>query len=115
MAKKLVDSVGFELSGIPKVKGCNPVGSQILVEFLTTKEALGTNLHVNEAKLTSAPQGYVLALGPKVDPNHFNIKIGDRVIMSGGFTPLPEFNGDNNDRMRGLVEPHAIKGVLTES
>jgi co-chaperonin GroES (HSP10) len=118
MSKKLVDSIGRELPScsVPKVAGCTPIASQVVVEFLTAKEVIGTGLHVGaEAKLTSAPQGYVLAIGPKVDTATYGIKVGDRVIMSGGFTPLPEYCTGSNERQRGLVEPHCIKGVLLEN
>lgn len=111
MAKlKLTDVTGQVISSVPSVKGVKPVGAQILVEFLSAQEALGTKLHVSEETKVGAPQGYVLALGPQIDEK-WGISVGDRVICSGNFTPCPEVK---NDRMLGLVEPHVVKGVLIE-
>ncbi len=112
MAKlKLTDVTGQEISCVPSVSGVKPVGSQILVEFLTTQEALGTKLHVGEETKAGAPQGYVKALGPRVDKD-WGINVGDRVLCSGSFTPCPEVK---SDRMLGLVEPHVIKAILEEN
>jgi len=112
MAKlKLTDATGCEISSVPSISGIRPVGTQILVEFLTAQEALGTRLHVGDEVKAGAPQGYVKFVGPKVDPD-WGIKVGDRVLCSGNFTPCPEIK---SDRMVGLVEPHCIKAILEES
>lgn len=110
MAKaKLTGISGESLSSVPKIKSVKPTGNQILVEFLTAQEAMGTSLDLGESKV-GAPQGYILDLGPKVS-EEWGIKKGDRVLCSGNFVPCPEMAGD---RMVGLLEPHAIKAVLVE-
>ena len=110
---KLTDASGQEMNLVPSVKKVKPVGSQILVEFLTAQEALGTKLHMSDDIKAGAPQGYVLALGPKVEEMNWGMKVGDRVLCSGSFTPCPEATSDSG-RMIGLVEPHVIKAVLEE-
>ena len=107
---KLTDSSGREISSVPNITGVRPVGAQILVAFLSAQEALGTRLHVGEEVKAGAPQGYVQAIGPLVDEK-YGIKVGDRVICSGSFTPCPEYK---SDRVMGLVEPHTIKAILEE-
>lgn len=98
-----------------KIKNCEPVGYGILVELLSAQEALGTNLIVDESTTkTGAPQGYIRKIGPFVkEAKDYNFQVGDRVIMSGNYTPIPEMECEKG-RMFGLVEPHAIKGVLVE-
>jgi hypothetical protein len=102
---------------IPVITGVNPCGSQILVELLTAQEALGTILHVDSsASVNGAPQGYILALGPKVATD-LGFKQGDRVTLHGNYTPVPEgqkFNRTNSHRPWILVEPHQIKAVFIE-
>ena len=98
-----------------KIADCEPVGGTILVEMLSAQEAIGTKLHVEGKSQMGAPQGYVLKIGPAVyaDPENGQIKPGDRVLLSGNYTPVPEYPRDN-DRMLGLVEVHAIKAILRE-
>lgn len=99
----------------PKVVGVKPLGCTVLVEMLSPNELLNTTLYVNE-KTTSgsgvAPQAYVLALGHMLKDD-CGVKVGDRVVVQGVFTPLPEF-GDA-DRAKGIIELHCIKGVLEEA
>lgn len=102
---------------VPSVVGVNPCGSQVLVELLTAQEALGTVLHIDSAaSVNGAPQGYVLALGPRV-PEDMGFKTGDRVTLHGNYTPLPEgqkFSRKNPQRPWILIEPHQIKAVFVE-
>lgn len=119
MAKSsaILGSDGEVASMVPGVVGVNPCGSQILIELLTAQEALGTILHVDSAASTNgAPQGYIVALGPKV-PSDLGFKQGDRVTLHGNYTPLPEgakFHRKNPHRPWILVEPHQIKAVFVE-
>jgi hypothetical protein len=113
MNKKVIDLSGSVLSRIPSVVDVKPVGTQVLVEVLSKQEALGTELHIaDDAKINGAPQGYVRTLGPLVKTD-YGIKAGDRVVLSGSFTPLPEMR--NSHRAWILVEPHQIKAILVES
>lgn len=100
---------------VPAVTGVNPCGSQVLVELLTAQEALGTVLQIDSAaSVNGAPQGYVLAIGPRV-PADMGFKTGDRVTLNGNYTPIPEkFQRANPHRPWILVEPHQIKAVFTE-
>ena len=100
---------------VPKVVDVKPCLSQVLVEILTEKEQLGTQLHISGKKsVGDAPHGYILAMGPSLmaDIDKWGFKVGDRVIVSGNYTPVPNYG--NSHRERGLVEPSCIKGVLVE-
>lgn len=96
-----------------KVVDVKPVGSQILVEMLSAKEASGSILELGDNADIGAPQAYVLALGPSLKADEFGIRVGDRVVVAGNFTPIPPFG--NNDRKKGVLEPHNVKAVLVEN
>lgn len=104
---------GVPISTVPTPTGVQPLGSQVLVETLSAQEALGTTLHVQEETKVGAPQGYILEVGPNVNLDSYGFRIGDRVILTGNFTPIPEKVGRSH-RMMILVEPHQIKARLTE-
>ena len=118
MKRQITDIAGNEIvQALPKVKDVMPVGTQILVELLTPEEIMGpTKLHIPEGAsknaINGAPQGYILKIGPKVDEN-WGFKVGQRVVMSGGYVPLPESTSPNG-RPRACVEPHIVKAVLIE-
>jgi len=111
---------------VPDVSAITPCGSQILIELLTTKEILGTVLELptklersnpnTHDSITGAPQGYILALGPKV-PKDLGFEVNDRVTLHGNYTPLPDsasLNKINPHRPWILVEPQQIKAVFSE-
>lgn len=104
---------GVPISTVPKPTGVEPLGSQVLCEILSAQEALGTTLVVGDETKVGAPQGYILAFGPNVSCDSYGFRVGDRVILTGNFTPIPEKIGDAH-RMKILVEPHQIKARLTE-
>jgi len=99
-----------------KVVDCNPVGFTILVELLTSQEVLGTRIHVGGDQKVGAPQAYIRKIGPFVkEDKDYNFEVGDRVLLSGNYTPVPDMEGKGeNERTFGIVEPHAIKAVLSE-
>lgn len=99
-----------------KVVDCDPVGFTILVEILTSQEVLGTRLHVGGDQKVGAPQAYIRKIGPFVkEEKDYNFNEGDRVLLSGNYTPVPDMEGKGeNERVFGIVEPHAIKAVLQE-
>lgn len=101
----------FSTNIAPKVVGIKPSGSQILVEMLSSKEILGTTLTIKGDSNIGAPQGYVLAIGPNVDPKVWGFEIGNRVLLQGAYIPVPKIN---DGRAMGIVEPHAIKAILVE-
>ncbi len=115
MAKsKLVNADGSEVSAsAPKIKGVKPVNNQVLIEMLTKNEVLNTNLYVGDGGVDAvgAPQAYILAIGPGVNKD-LNLKVGDRVLLQGMFVPVPKF--DDSPRLKGLVLPDMIKGILVE-
>lgn len=119
MAKNatIIGADGTAIRNIPAITGVKPCGSQVLVEVLTAQEALGTKLVVSETtSINGAPQGYILAVGPKVATD-LGFQVGDRVTLHGNFTPVPEgqkFDRKNPDRPWILIEPHQIKAVFTE-
>jgi hypothetical protein len=98
-----------------KVIDCQPVGYTILVELLTAQEALGTQIHIDDSQqLKIAPQAYILKIGPFVkEEKDYNFNVGDRVVLAGNFTPIPEIPHLGNRKL-AIVEPHAIKAVLIE-
>lgn len=119
MTKKtaILGSDGEVACRVPSVVDVNPCGTQVLVELLTAQEALGTVLQIDSsASVNGAPQGYVLALGPKV-PADLGFQKGNRVTLHGNYTPLPEsqkLSRKNPHRPWILVEPHQIKAVFVE-
>jgi hypothetical protein len=119
MKKSITDLSGNEVKkALPEISHVKPIGNQILVEVLTPDDLLGpSKLHmpdnVKSTTINGAPQGYILAIGPKVDAT-YGFEVGDRVVLSGAFTPLPEVVSKNG-RPQGCVEPHMIKAVLVES
>jgi co-chaperonin GroES (HSP10) len=108
MASKKVEKLVFEVN---EVKGCRPVGSQILLELLTAQEIMNTKLHLRNNKATNEYQAFVLACGPGITSESWGFKVGDRVLVSGSGVPVPNY--DDSERDRVLMEPHSIKGVLT--
>jgi len=114
---KIVGVDGESLRKVPSVVGVKPCGTQVLIELLTAQEALGTILTIeSSSSINGAPQGYVIAFGPKV-PLELGFAVGDRVTLHGNFTPLPEsnkFNKENSHRPWILVEPQQIKAVFVE-
>jgi len=97
---------------VKPIVGVKPTMSQILIERINAKEAIGTVLTIKDDSDYGAPQAYILALGPTVKGEEVGIKVGDRVILTGNYTPVPNFDG--NARERGIVEIHNIKAVLLE-
>ena len=102
---------------MPEVVSVQPCGAQVLFEELTERELMGpTKIELPIANRTSskgAPQAYIIALGPKVDPE-WGLKVGQRVVISGTYTPVPEFSGTHGRRI-GVCEPHNIKAILVEA
>lgn len=108
----IVDSTGREIKKeIKRINSVRPFGSTILVELLDAQEALGTSIHVDSDVVAGAPQGYVLELGSKLDPN-CGVSVGDRIMMQGTYVPVPNF--DNHRRKRGIIEIHNIKAIFEE-
>ena len=103
---------------VPKVVGCKPVGTQVLVEHLNDNEMLGTTLTLPGKSKTLAgemQQSYILAIGPMLDVEKWGFKVGDRVLVQGTYNPVPKLEGeDDKTREKGIVEPHNIRGVLVE-
>ena len=97
------------------VIGAHPAGHMVLVELLSPQEVMNTKFSLSEnAKLDKleAYQAYVLEIGPNADISKLGFKVGDRIALSGGFIPLPNY--DNGERKKGLIEAHTIKAVLVE-
>lgn len=98
---------------VPKVVGLRPCGCQVLVEVLTSQEMMNTLLTVTDKHDLKVPlQGYVRAVGPAFKSEEYGFKVGDRVLISGGGVMAPEYDSCHRDRF--LMEPHAIKSVLSE-
>jgi co-chaperonin GroES (HSP10) len=93
------------------VIGFKPAGSYIVVELLEDKEVLGTGLTLSGNTKLEAPQAYVLGMGPSLDTSRFGVGVGDRVIISGGFVPLPRREGQ---RQAGVIDVNSVKAVLVE-
>jgi len=99
------------VANITEVK---PAGFNVLVEMLTPQELMNTKFELAESSTVGqSPQGYVLSIGPGVKADDYGIKVGDRVLLQGSYVPVPDY-GDS-PRKRGLVQPHDIKAILSES
>lgn len=122
----IVGPDGEVVTRVSEVTAVSPCGSQILIELLTAKEILGTVLELptkleksnpnTHDSLTGAPQGYILAMGPKV-PTDLGFAVGDRVTLHGNYTPIPDsesLNKKYSHRPWILVEPFQIKAVFVE-
>lgn len=96
---------------VPKVVEIRPMGSQILVELLTSQEVLGTNMIVNDQADVGSPQAYVLEIGPSL-PKDWNLNVGDRILLQGSYVPVPKLESDK--RRKGIIEVHSIKAILIE-
>ena len=75
-----------------------------------------TSLQLPESYVTSeegAPQGFIRGVGKKITTDDWGFELGDRVVLSGNYTPLPEVTTES-ERPLILVEPHQIKAVLVE-
>ena len=94
-----------------KIIGVKPTLSLIMVEILKASDVNPSQLIVSDTTDYGAPQGYILDLGPGV-PKEAGLKIGDRVLISGSYVPVPNF--DRSERERALMEMHNIKAVLVE-
>jgi len=98
---------------VPKIKYAKTVGTQILVEILSSKDIIETVLHLEKDKnIHGTPQAYILEIGPMVK-SEYGFSVGDRVVLQGTYTPLPEVT-TKNERLLGVCEPHAIKAILIE-
>jgi hypothetical protein len=98
---------------VPKIKGLQPCGSQVLVEMLTVQELSGTSLTISDKTDLKVPmQGYIRATGPSFQAKEWGFGVGDRVLISGGGVLAP--NHDECHRDRFFMEPHSIKSVLLE-
>ena len=86
--------------------------------FGKLNEILGTSLKLpgKSAKDIGMQQSYILAIGPALDATKLGFKVGDRVLLQGSYNPVPKLQGDEeNGREKGLIEAHAIRGVLQEA
>lgn len=109
MASKKLALIG---GAVPAIKGVKATGNNVLIERLTKQELSGTTIYVGEGNDNSGPpQAYVVDIGPLVS-KECGFKVGDRVVLSGQYTPVPQF--DNSPRERGLLLPDMIKAVLVE-
>lgn len=98
---------------VPKITNLKPAGSQLLVETLTLQELANTPISISDKTDLKVPmQGYIRAHGPLARMEEWGLKIGDRVIISGGGVLAPNY--DDCERDRYLMEPTAIKCVLIE-
>jgi len=101
---------------VPEIKAIHPATSSVLVEMLNPDEVINTNLYVGEGVDTGPPQAYIVEFGhsllKSMEEGNFPYKVGDRVILTGNYVPVP--NWDEHHRLRGLVELHNIKAVIEE-
>jgi len=111
---KLVGINGEEVTTPMKsIKNVVPCGAQVLLEVLTPQELMNTMLTVTANTEVRQPlQAYVRAAGPSFKAEDWGFDIGDRVLLSGSGVMSP--NWDDCHRERFLMEPHAVKAVLTE-
>lgn len=89
-------------------------GHGVLVEHLTAKEAMGTELTLSNKATAVYNQAYVVQIGPMVKKDEWGIKEGDRVLIQGSYVPVPRAKGDDCSRELGIIDPTGIKCVLKE-
>lgn len=94
-----------------KIKSVKAVGTGVLVALLSSEEAAGTSLYIGKNQ-DAPPQGYVIDIGPAMNRKDWGLEIGDRVLLHGNYTLIPNYVVD--DRKVGIVEPYSIKAVLEE-
>jgi co-chaperonin GroES (HSP10) len=102
------------MKNVETIVGIKPVGSQVLVEVLTKQEQFNTKLILSDnTENTNCPQAYILAIGPGTLKNvqDYGFAVGDRVLITGNFTPVPNYE---EGRQKALIEPTCIKGILIE-
>ena len=101
---------------VPKIIGCRPVGSQVLVEHLTDNEMLGTTMILPGGKTSGheVQQSIVLDYGPSFDPKTWGYDKGDRVMVVGSYNPVPKIS-DDQVREMGIIEPHNVRAVLLQA
>ena len=114
MSKKIVvdenQEVSTQVSNLGPVRSVTPLGTQVLIELLTAQEMLGTKVIINEMVQHKEFHGIVVAVGSLIDLSKQGFKIGDRVLLSGNGTPVPNFDNSNRDKI--LMEPFCIKATL---
>ena len=111
------DIVEISYNEVPEIAEVRPFGSQILVEILKKNEVLQAGkIHIPDSlkkeKDDGAPQAYIVALGPKVDPT-LNLAVGMRVVVTGVYIPMP-VGFSRKERVLAAIEPHAIRAILSE-
>jgi len=109
LGQEVVSKVG-KLNGQYEV-----VGMGILVEHLTAKEAMGTELTLGNKSTPQYNQAYILQIGPMIKAQEWGFQVGDRVLLQGNYVPVPRAKGDDNPRQLGVIDPAGIKCVLQES
>jgi co-chaperonin GroES (HSP10) len=96
----------------PKIKGLHPLGSNILIELLTSQELFGANIIVSDdTQFEGPPQAYVLEVGPAAT-DEIKSLVGKRVVVNGRGVNVPVFG--ESKRVRLLVEYPMIKGIIEE-
>lgn len=108
---QLVSCSGLAISSVPKVIGVVPTGSSILVELLTDQELTSSNILVKGSSVDGPPQAYVVAVGSSLC-KECEVKVGDRVVLSGNGTFVPKY--DESLRTRLIVEVHNVKAIVQE-
>lgn len=99
---------------LKKVTGARAVTSKIIVEHIPAKETFDTKLIISDdVEDSGPPQAFIIDMGPGIKSEDVGFKVGDRVVLSGKYVPIPQLPGVS--RPRGIVEIHDIKCVLTEA
>lgn len=98
----------------PKCLVPKAIGTHIVVEILSPDEAYNSIIYVPDNAKLPAMHGYILDIGPALKGEDWGIKIGDRVIVWGEFTPIPRHKDDPNKRKMGAFQPHSLKVVFPE-
>jgi len=94
---------------VKNIKKIHAANSFILVELLTAQETMNTCLKLSDKTKPEAPQAYVLSIGSGLKDS--NIKVGDRVLFSGGFVPTPSYD---SERQQGIIDIYSIRAIIEE-
>ena len=92
-----------------KITNARAAGFYLLVEMMSQKEALGTELLVSNEQ---SNQGIIKSVGPLIDPR-YDFKVGDRVVLTGKHASVPNPTQGTDDSKTWLcINVSDVRAVL---
>ena len=100
----------------PKIKDCQALGTQVLVELFSPNETIDTDLELVGSVGAITNQAVILSMGPRVPKEH-GLEIGMRCWIDGSICFSPDYGNyrfTESGRKRGCVDYMSIKGAIVE-